>query len=141
MLSKLFILWLVTLSLFLSGCGGSRSTTVVIIEEPTPLQTYTINITKMSALNPVGDIYMRVFNEYGSDTTNTTSESIIITDEGDNLPITFQLKDSLGVILEKTFTLTSPELIDSTEVIVTHDIFEDNNFSFTFSIILQTKKQ
>ena len=141
MKTKLFLLLFAISTILLTGCGGSRSTTVVIIEEPEPVQTYTINITKMSALNPVGDIYMRVFNAYGSDETNSTSDSIILTDEGDNLPITFQLKDSLGVILERTFTLTSPELIDSTEVIVTHDVFEDNNFSFSFSIILQTKKQ
>lgn len=141
MRSKLFLILLTAFSLFLSGCGGGGSTTVIIVEEPEPLQTYTINITKMSAVNPVGDTYMRVLNTYGSDTTNTTSKSLIITDHGDDLPITFQLRDDLGVILERTFTLTSPLLIDSTEVLVASDDIPDNNFSFTFSIILQTKKQ
>ena len=129
-------------ALLLTSCGGRRSTTVVIIE-PDPVQTYTINITRMSAVNPVGgsaNLYVQVSNIYGSDSTNTTTESMVITDHGDDQPITFQLKDSAGVILEETFVLTDPDLLASESV----DVFgpdPDNSFSFTFSIVLQTKKQ
>lgn len=138
------LMLIVALALIISSCGGGRrTTTVVIIEEPDPVQTYTITITRMSAVNPIGgasNLHVRVFNIYESDSTSTTSESMTITDHGDNQPITFQLKDLAGVILEETFTLTDPDLLSSTEV----DVFgpdPDNSFSFSFSIVLQTKKQ
>ena len=97
----------------------------------------------MSVVNPVGgidNIYVRVSNIYGSDSTNSTSQSMTITDHGDNQPITFQLRDLAGVVLEETFTLTDPDLLSSESV----DVFgpdPDNAFSFSFSIVLQTKKQ
>ncbi len=133
MINKFFLLLIVIFSLFLSGCGG-RTTVVVIEETPPPSQTYIINVTETSVVEPRGTIYMEVFNAYETIIAYDLSESIIITDKRDNLPITFQLKDSLGVILEETYILTDPEFIDSTQIIVYDDLIVDNYFSFSFTL-------
>lgn len=133
------------LSLLTISCGGGRRTTVVIVE-PDPVQTYTINITRFSALNPVGGVdglYVKVFNAYNIDDPEivTSPQTITITDRGDNLPITFQLKDLAGVIYETSVVLTDDEFLSDAEFTLQDGDEPNNSISFTDSIILQTKKQ
>ena len=136
MLKNILSLSFIGILFLLSSCGGSRHTTVIVVQDP--LRVYTIDIIKMSAVNPVGDTYVTASNKYDSVSVNTTSVDIVLTDKDEKLPILFSLNDDLGTIFSQSINLN--EHLDADQITLAGND-PDNCIVFSFSIVLQTKKQ
>lgn len=121
---------LLMVSLF-SACGGSHTTIVVV----PATRTYTIDIIKFSAKNPIGDTYVKATNKYGSMMTNSPSVDLILTDHLDDAPITLQLRDAAGLIFSETVVLTDPDYLSAKEITIQDGSDPDNYITFAFTIL------
>lgn len=122
--------------IFLIGCGGS-SETVIIVEDPAPIQTYTIEVIDIQGVVdfPATDFSVEISNIYSSDVVEAREDIAIITDENDDVPMTFTFIDNLG------FEIVSLETVitDFDNPVILED-FDGNRIIFTYSSVVVLKK-